>query len=120
MRAQLIAAFILPAVVLADEPKVTAPISSEDVKQICALVRGVTAEPIGAIAEVFTQEYVEGVAPQQETHIPAKGETYEVTVYPRRDQVKVYTEPKGLLPMWFDIQKLNDKWTIIKKGRMRD
>jgi hypothetical protein len=120
MRVALLITVFVPAVLLADQPKVTAPISPADVQEICALVRTVTPETVSAISKVTTPDYVPGVAPEHALHIPEKGEAHDVVVYPRRDRVYVFTNParKDLMPFWLDIEKVNDKWTIIKKGRM--
>ena len=68
----------------ADDPKVDAPVSPEDVREICALVRAQTTEPIESISEVVTEAFVPGVTPR----------------------------------LWFDIQKKDGKWTIVKTERV--
>jgi hypothetical protein len=120
LRTTLTAVFLLPVVLFAEEPKVTAPISAEDVQQICKLVRSVTTEPIGTISEVTTQEYIAGVPTRQDWLIPEKGEGRYVTVYFRRDRVWVFTRPerKDLLPMMIHLQTTDAEWKITKKSRM--
>src|ERR1043165_7234575 len=99
-------------------PKVRAPISAEDVRQICALVRIETGEPISEISEVTTEAYIPGVTPQQSVTISANGERHESTMYPCPDRVWVFTQPAQGTPLWFDVHKKEGKWTIVKTERV--
>jgi hypothetical protein len=102
----------------ADDPKVTAPISSKDVQDICALVRAATSEPISEISEVTTEAYIPGVTPRQVVSITADGERHETTMYPCPDRVWVFTHPAQGSPLWLDIHKKDSKWTIAKTERV--
>jgi hypothetical protein len=53
MRATIVFFVFLPVVLLANEPKVSAPISSYDVRQIRELVAAVTTDPITGICGVL-------------------------------------------------------------------
>lgn len=103
---------------LAEDPKVNAPISPEDVQEICALVRVATSEPILEISEVTTEAYIPGVTPRQVVVISANGERHEATEYSCLDRVWVFTHPAQGSPLWFDIHKKDNKWTILKTERM--
>jgi hypothetical protein len=98
--------------------KVNAPISSEDMQEICALVRVATSEPISEISEVTTEAYISGVTPRQEVTIAANGERHETTKYPCPGRVWVFTHPAQGSPLWFDIYKKDSKWTIVKTERV--
>lgn len=102
----------------ADDPKVMAPVSPEDVREICALVRAQTTEPIESISEVETEAYVPGVTPRHSTQIGPNGERKETTVYPCPDRVWVFTRPPQGAQLWFDIHKTDGKWTIVKTERV--
>ena len=102
----------------ADEPKVNAPVSPNDVQQICAVVRAQTTEPISEISEVTTEAYVPGVTPRQTVSIAANGERHETTMYPCPDRVWVFTHPPQGSQLWFDVQKKDGKWTIVKTERV--
>jgi hypothetical protein len=56
MRAAMVVAVFVPLLLLAGEPKVTAPISSGDVQQICELVASVTSDRIITIGGVLSNE----------------------------------------------------------------
>ena len=123
MRAAPIAVAILVALLAgcgarADDPKVNAPISPEDVREICALVRAETSEPIDSISEVETEAYVPGVTPRHSTRIAPNGERQETTMYPCPDRVWVFTRPPQGAQLWFDIQKKEGKWAIVKTERV--
>jgi hypothetical protein len=102
----------------ADDPKVNAPISPADVREICAVIRGQTTEPISEISEVTTEAYVPGVTPRQTVTIAANGERHECTIYPCPDRVWVFTRPPQGAQLWFDVQKKEGKWTIVKTERV--
>jgi hypothetical protein len=99
-------------------PKVNAPISAEDVREICALVRAETSESISEISEVTTEAYTPGVTPQQVVSIAANGERHDSIMYPCPDRVWVFTRPAKGSPLWLDIQKKERKWAIVKTERM--
>ena len=85
MRASPVVVAILVALLVgcrarADDPKVNAPISPEDVREICALVSAETSEPISEISEVTTEAYTPGVTPRQVVSIAANGERHETTM----------------------------------------
>jgi hypothetical protein len=102
----------------ADDPKVTAPISPHDVQKICALVRAETTEPISEISEVTTEAPIAGVTPRQTVSIAANGERHETAMYPCPDRVWVFTHPAQGAPLWFDLHKKDEKWTIVKTERV--
>ena len=102
----------------ADALKVKAPISSQDVQEICALVRVKTSEPISEISEVTTEACIPGVTPRQVVSIAANGERYETSMYPSPDRVWVFTHPAQGSPLWFDIHKKDSKWIIVKTERV--
>jgi hypothetical protein len=104
---------------IADDPKVNAPISPEDVQEIGALVRAATSEPISEISEVTTEAYMPGVTPRQ-VLVSGKDGKHETTMYPCPDRVWVFTHPAEGSPLWFDIHKKDSKWTIVKTERMTD
>ena len=104
---------------LANDPKVDAPISPEDVQEISAVVRAATSEPISQISEVTTEAYIPGVTPRQVVSSGKDG-THETTMYPCPDRVWVFTQPAQGSPLWFDIHKKDDKWTIVKTERVID
>jgi hypothetical protein len=123
MRAPLVVIAAVVALVvgcrpLADGPKVNAPISPKDVQEIGALVRAATSEPISEISEVTTEAYISGVTPRQTVVISANGERHETTNYPCPDRVWVFTRPARGAPLWFDIHKKDNKWTILKTERV--
>ncbi len=123
MRASPVVVAILVALLVgcrarADDPKVSAPISAEDVREICALVSTQTSEAISEIAEVTTEAYVPGVTPRQVVSIAADGERHETTIYPCPDRVWVFTHPAKGSPLWFDIQKKEGKWALVKTERV--
>ena len=102
----------------ADDLKVNAPILSEDVQEICALVRVATSEPISEISEVTTEAHIPDVTPRQVVSIAANGERHETTLYPCPDRVWVFTHPAQGSPLWFDIHKKDAKWIIVKTERV--
>ncbi len=102
----------------ADGPKVIAPISPDDVREIAALVRTQTSEPLESILEVETEAYVPGVTPRQSVRIDPNGERQEVTMYPCPDRVWVFTQPPRGPQLWLDIHKKDGKWTIVKTERV--
>src|SRR4051812_13243971 len=102
----------------ADDPKVNAPISPDDVREICAVVRGQTTERISEISEVTTEAYIPDVTPRQSVSIAANGERHESTMYPCPDRVWVFTHPPQGAQLWFDVQKKEGKWTIVKTERV--
>jgi hypothetical protein len=123
MRASPAVVAILVAILVgcrarADDPKVNAPISPEDVREICVLVSAETSEPISEISEVTTEAYVPGVTPRQVVSIAADGERHETTMYPCPDRVWVFTHPAKDSPLWLDIQKKEGKWAIVKTERV--
>src|SRR5437667_5857474 len=98
MRASSIIVAILVASLLgcrarAADPKVNAPVSPNDVQEICAVVRAQTTEPISELSEVTTEVYIPGVTPRQTVSIAANGERHETTMYPCPDRVWVFTHP---------------------------
>jgi SHS2 domain-containing protein len=102
----------------ADAPKVSAPVSPDDVQEICAVVRAQTTESISEISEVTTEAYIPGVTPRQTVSIAANGERHESTMYPCPDRVWVFTHPPQGAQLWFDVQKKEGKWTIVKTERV--
>jgi hypothetical protein len=102
----------------ADDPKVTAPISPQDVQKICALVRAETTEPISEISEVTTEAPIAGVTPRKTVSIAANGERHETAMYPCPDRVWVFTHSAQGSPLWFDLHKKDEKWTIVKTERV--
>jgi hypothetical protein len=107
-------AFVVGCSHRADGLKINAPISSEDVQEICAVVRAASSEPISEISEVTTEAYVPGVTPRQVVVTSANGERHEATEYPCPDRVWVFTHHAQGSPLWFDIHKKDNKWTIVK------
>jgi hypothetical protein len=63
----ILVALLVGCGVRADHPKVNAPVSSDDVREICTLVRAQTTEPIESISEVETEAFVPGVTPRHST-----------------------------------------------------
>jgi hypothetical protein len=123
MRASPVVGAILVALLAgcgarAESPKVTAPISPEDVQEICALVRAETREPIELISEVETEAYVPDVTPRHSVRIAPNGERHETTMYPCPDRVWVFTHPAQGPQLWFDIHKKEGKWTIVKMEKV--
>jgi hypothetical protein len=102
----------------ADDPKVTAPILPQDVQKICALVRAETTEPIAEISEVTTDAPIAGVSPRKTVNIATNGERQETAMYPCPDRVWVFTHPAQGAPLWFDVQKKDEKWAIVKTERV--
>ena len=102
----------------ADDPKVNATISPQDVKEICALVRVATSEPISEISEVTTEAPIPGVTPRQVVSIAANGDRHETAMYLCPDRVWVFTHPAQGSPLWFDIHKKDEKWIIVKTERV--
>ena len=102
----------------ADRPKITAPISPEDVREISALVRAETTDPIESIAEVETEVFVPGVTPRHAVRIGPNGERQEATMYPSPDRVWVFTQPPRGAQLWFDIHKKDGTWIIVKTERV--
>jgi hypothetical protein len=102
----------------ADDPKVNAPVSPDDVQAICAVVRAHTTEPISEISEVTTEAYIPGATPRQTVSIAANGERHESTMYLCPDRVWVFTRPPQGAQLWFDVQKKEGKWTIMKTERV--
>ena len=114
----VLVAFLLGCGARADDPKVDAPVSPEDVREISALVRAQTTEPIESISEVVTEAFVPGVTPRHSTSIGPSGERKESTMYPCPDRVWVFTRPPQGAQLWFDIQKKDGKWTVVKTERV--
>ena len=102
----------------ADGPKVTAPISPEDVREISVLVRTHTSEPLESISEVETEAYVPGVTPRHSVRTGPNGERQETTMYPSPDRVWVFTRPPSGPQLWLDIHKKDGKWMIVKTERV--
>jgi hypothetical protein len=102
----------------ANDPKVTAPISPQYVQEICALVRAETTEPISEISEVTTEAPIACVTPRKTVSIAASGERHETAMYPYPDRVWVFTHPAQGSPLWFDLHKKDEKWTIVKTERV--
>src|SRR4051812_18253694 len=98
MRAARIIIAVLGALLVgcgarADDPKIQAPVSPDDVREISALVRAQTTEPIESISEVETEAYVPGVTPRHSTTTGPDGKQKETTMYPCPDRVWVFTRP---------------------------
>ena len=102
----------------ADDPKINAPVLPADVREICALVRAQTTEPIESISEVQTEANVPGVTPRHSTSIGPDGEQKETTMYPCPDRVWVFTRPPKGDQLCFDIRKKEGKWMIVKTERV--
>jgi hypothetical protein len=85
MRASIVVAVFLPLLSLADEPKVYAPISSEDVRQICKLVASATTDPVTIIGGILSTKYVPGSAPRESFHFAADSTRVPSTSYERAD-----------------------------------
>jgi hypothetical protein len=120
MRASFVAtlaAFLVGCGPVVDDSKVDAPISPEDVQEIRGLVRVATSEPISRISEVTTEAYIPGVTPRQVVSSGKDG-THETTMYPCPDRVWVFTHPAQGSPLWLDIHKKDNRWTIVKTERM--
>jgi hypothetical protein len=123
MRASPVVIAVLVALLVgcrarADDPKVNAPVSPQDVQEICVLVRTATSEPISEISEVTTEAYIPDVTPRQVVSVAANGERHETTMYPCPDRVWVFTHPAQGSPLWFDVQKKDGKWAIVKTERV--
>lgn len=102
----------------AGDPKVNAPVSPADVQEMRAVVRAQTTGPISEISEVTTEAYVPGVTLRQNVSIAANGERHESTMYPCPDRVWVFTHPPQGSQLWFDVQKKEGKWKIVKTERV--
>ncbi len=120
MRTAIVVAAFLPVVLLAGEPKVSAPISSEDVRQIRELVAAVTTDPITVISGVLASEHVPGSIPRKSFHVAADGTRMPSTSYERADLVWAMTSPKKGLPIQYQLQKSAQGWKIIRKQQMVD
>jgi hypothetical protein len=97
-------------------PSIYGRIPEQDVKEICAVVRAVTPEPIGAITTLCTTEHVPESIPYKTIEISRTG-TRQVIMYERTDFVSVQTgtRDKGSGAS-YQVQKLAGKWKIIHKG----
>jgi len=115
----MVVAVFVPLLLLADEPKVTAPISSGDVRQICELVASVTSDRIITIGGVLSNEYVPGAVPRESFHFAADGTRVPSTCYERGDLVWVHTSHKTH-PMEYRVEKSPQGWKIISKQQMAD
>jgi hypothetical protein len=120
MRASMVAGLFLPIMLLAAEPKVSAPISSEDVRQIRQLVAAVATDPITSIDGVLTNERVPGSVPRESFHFAADGTRVPSTSYERADLVWAMTSPKKGLPIQYQLEKFAHGWKIIRKQQMVD
>jgi hypothetical protein len=120
MRGSIVFAALLPAVLLADEPKVTSPISSGDVQQICKLVATATSDPVGSISGVLTSEPLAGAVPRASFHFAENGTRVPSTSYERADLVWAITSRKKTLPTMYKLEKSAHGWKIISKKQMVD
>jgi hypothetical protein len=120
MRASMIVAVFLPVVLVAGEPNVTAPVSAEDVRQICKVVASTTTDPITSILGVISTEYVPGAVARESFHFAADGTKVPSTCYERADLVWVVTSHKTLLPTMHKLEKSPHGWKIISKQQMVD
>jgi hypothetical protein len=120
MRATIVVLALLPVMLVAEEPKVSAPISSEDVRQIRELVHTVSTDPIGRIDGVLTSEYVPGSVPRETFHFAADGTRVPSRSYERADLVWAMTLPKTGLPIRYQLEKSAHGWKIIRKHQMVD
>jgi hypothetical protein len=120
MRGSIVFAAFLPAVLLADQPKVTAPISSEDVRQICKVVATATGDPVTSIGGVLTSEPLAGAVPRDSFHFAEDGTRVPSTSYERADLVWAITSPKKQLPTMYKLEKSPHGWKIISKKQMVD
>lgn len=116
----IVLAALFPIVLLAAEPKVSAPISSHDVQQIRKLIAAVTTDPIISISGVFASEPVPGAAPRESFHFAADGARVQSTSYERANLVWAMTSPKKGLPIQYQLEKSARDWKIIRKQQMVD
>jgi len=105
-----------PASPIAAGPAVHAHISHEDVRNVCQLITGVTAEPVRWIDPVFTRQYVPGAVTRDGMEVSAKGKK-RYTLYEQPDRVSVHTGyPNRITGGAYELQKVKGAWKIVFKG----
>jgi hypothetical protein len=113
----VIATVFLAVCAIAD-PRVTAPISRDDVKQIVAVVRAATPEPILSIDPVYTKEPRPGAIPQKATELgpisAGKVQNKSIVTYIPTDQVSVRTgSERNLKGGSYKLQRVDRTWKIV-------
>src|SRR4029453_13881398 len=82
-------------------PHVTAHISQQDVRQISAIIRAATPEPILSIDPVYERQRIPGSIPREivDLGLPKGGrvQTKPIVMYERTDRVGIQTGSPGKL-----------------------
>jgi hypothetical protein len=112
----MIVPFLLPVTLLAEGPRMTAPISVEDVREVCSAVASATPDQITSISAVISMEFVPGALATQCIHVADDGTEVRSTCYARADLVWVLTVSPTGVPMQYKVQKASQGWKIISKG----
>ena len=112
MRTLILLAASLPVCLFADEPKVLAHISADDVHQISTLVLELTKDSIRSVSGVPA----DGPGPETvpvECFDVSKGTMQPKTCYERTDLVDVLTSDGKRFSEHFKVQKLPKGWKVI-------
>jgi len=102
-------------------PHVTAHISQQDVRQISAIIRAVTPEPILSIDPVYERQRIPGSIPREtvELGLPKGGQiqTKPIVMYERTDRVGIQTgSQRNLTGGSYIVQRVGNTWKILSKS----
>ena len=102
-------------------PHVTAHISQQDVRQISAIIRAATPEPILSIDPVYERQRIPGSIPREivELGLPKGGrvQTKPMVMYERTDRVGIQTgSQRNLTGGSFIVQRVGNTWKILSKS----
>ena len=116
----LLATLFLASCAIVD-PRVTAPVSHQDVTEIAAALHAATSERILSIDPVYTSKPTPGSTRQQATELgPIQGgkvQTKPMITYLRTDRVLVRTgSERNLTGGVYEVQRVGDTWKIVVRS----
>ena len=116
MRTAVLLVAFLPIALSAGELKVTAPISSDDVQQICKLIGSNTGDSDVSIGGVLSSDYVRGAVARDSFQFAPGGTRVPSKLYERADLVAAVTTFKSQQPptiYW--LEKSPQGWKIVNQ-----
>jgi hypothetical protein len=116
MRTAIVVALFLPIVLVANEPRVSAPILGQDVYLVRELIAATTPDEVTYIGGIIDTEFVPGAIPRDTYRVAADGTEVHQIMYERADLLWVVTTSKTNLHIQYKVQKSPDGWKIISKG----
>jgi hypothetical protein len=112
--ANILVIFLASSVIA--EPAVDAHISRQDVRDICQLIGGVTAQPVRFIHPVVTRDYVPGAIAQDGIEDSSKGRR-RIKLYERTDRVSVQTGYKDKITGGaYEVQKVGTTLKVVSRS----